>query len=822
MILEKFTLKGEKLKMKKKKLISSVLVFMLVFSVLFSPSTRALAEEHIPIGNLSQQESTENLSKEDEMTEEGAKEKEKGDLENEETDENKATEQELAEQDNKATEQELAEQDNKATEQDETEQGAVEDESTETIEDTTEKEIVEEDRLLLDDKALTQAGQPGYIGWKTASTSGFTDKLYIAIKGVKGTTEVAYCYNLEKTFPGTRGEDFSKIANASAVDFNSLVGKSRLSGEALKTKILQICYEGYPKNSKSLQNRYGLSDDEFCLITQAAIWYYTDSENVVQRGGYYDLSTKFQRIVRQKKVQDAFNQLITTNVQLPSNYELDLYYPTNRASRVQNLLSTKFKQDTAKKFEFSLDKRKEDGQGLEGARLQLLYNNGNLIQEWISDGNAKLFEAEAGSYIFREVQAPNGYEKANDIHFNIDNNGNVTSNNGKVEGGKKVVMVDRQSKPHIVIRKINPDGGVLAGADLQILSSDGANVIQQWTTDGTEKSIAIDAGKYIFRETKAPQGYDEVADVRFSVDDKGNITLDKALDYAKVESNKLIITDSKEVPKTTRKVKKEWRDAGFENERPEYVKIQLLADGQAYGTPITLNNDSGWVYEWPDLPKVDKNAKEIEYTVQEVEMAGKTIGIDYIPDYKYKDNTFTVTNIKGLEMVISKEVIGNGGDKSKEFTFEIELNFWDTLTHKEPIKYEGSVLEKYKDEVEAPEDGILNFDPITKKATIKLKHGQQVTLKNILYTPYLMYTVKELEENQDGYKTTYNGVDAPATGECTNHIVVRVKNTKEGTPPPTGIVENHKGTGVLIGMSMLGLLLVVIGYMSRLRKGIKQ
>ena len=58
----------------------------------------------------------------------------------------------------------------------------------------------------MDDKALTQAGQPGYIGWKTASTSGFTDKLYIAIKGVKGTTEVAYCYNLEKTFPGTRGK----------------------------------------------------------------------------------------------------------------------------------------------------------------------------------------------------------------------------------------------------------------------------------------------------------------------------------------------------------------------------------------------------------------------------------------------------------------------------------------------------------------------------------------------------------------------------------------------------------------------------------------
>lgn len=811
MILEKFTLKGEKLKMKKKKLISSVLVFMLVFSVLFSPSTRALAEEHIPIGNLSQQESTENLSKEDEMTEEGAKEKEKGDLENEETDENKATEQELAEQDNKATEQ------------DETEQGTVEDESTETIEDTTEKEIVEEDRLLLDDTAQMRTIEPGYIGWLTRSTTGYKDKLFVAKTGVKNTTEVAYCYNFDKTFPGTLGENFSKIANASADDFQNLVGNSRVYGEELKTKILKICYEGYPKNSKSMKERYGLSDDEFCLITQAAVWYYTDSRNVIARGEYYDQATKYQSIVRKDNVQRAFQALINTDIPLPVNYELDLYKPTNGGSRVQNLLSTKIKTDTQKRYEFYLDKRNEANQGLSGAILQFLRGDGNLIQEWTSDGTARLFEAEAGNYIFREKQAPDGYEKAADIYFNIDGSGNVkiTSQNGNAEG-KKVVMIDKQSKPKIIISKRNPENQELSGAELQILTSDEKTVLENWTTNGTEKSIAIDAGKYIFRETKAPQGYDKVADVRFSVDDKGNITLDKALDYAKVESNKLIITDSKEVPKITRKVEKKWRDTGFEKERPESVKIQLLADGKPYDNPITLNDSNAWMYEWKELPKVDKAGKEIEYTVQEVEMAGKTIGIDYIPDYKYKDNTFTVTNIKGLEMVISKEVIGNGGDKSKEFTFEIELNFWDSLTHKEPIKYEGSVLEKYKGEVEAPKDGILNFDPKTMKATIKLKHGQQVTLKNILYTPYLMYTVKELEENQDGYKTTYNDADVPATGECIDHIVVRVKNTKEGTPPPTGIVENHKGTGVLIGMSMLGLLLVVIGYISRLRKGIKQ
>lgn len=812
--------------MKKKRLLSGILILLLMFSFVFSSSTMAFAEEYESFGNNARQESIEQLPEENETEKDmlGEEQKVSEDLKVEDNTETEAEtgEQETTETDVEADKQETTE--TETAEQDETEQGTVEDESTETIEDTTEKEIVEEDRLLLDDTAQMRTGEPGYTAWLTTNQSAPNKhKLYVARKNVQGTTEVAYCYNFEEALPGTRGEDVSKIANASADDFQRLVGKSRLTGNELKTKILQICYVGYPKNSRSLKEKYNLTDDEFCLITQGAVWYYTDSKDTISKGGYFYNQDWYRKMVSQPKVQNAFQELINTNVQLPSNYELDLYYPTNSASRVQNLLSTKFKENTQKKYEFYLDKRNEANQGLSGAILQFLRGDGNLIQEWTSDGTARMFEAEAGNYIFREKQAPDGYEKAADIYFNIDGSGNVkiTSQNGNAEG-KKVVMIDKQSKPKIIISKRNPENQELSGAELQILTSDEKTVLENWTTNGTEKSIAIDAGKYIFRETKAPQGYDKVADVRFSVDDKGNITLDKALDYAKVESNKLIITDSKEVPKITRKVEKKWRDTGFEKERPESVKIQLLANGQAYGAPITLNNANGWVYEWKDLPKVDKDGKEIEYTVQEVEMAGKTIGIDYIPSYENKGDTFTVTNIKGLEMVISKEVIGNGGDKSKEFTFEIELNFMGFLTHKDQIKYEGSVLNGYENEVEAPKDGTLNFDPVTMKATIKLKHGQQVTLKNILYTPNLIYTVKELEENQDGYKTTYNGVDAPATGECTDHIVVRVKNTKEGTPPPTGIVENHKGTGVLIGMSMLGLLLVVIGYMSRLRKGIKQ
>lgn len=662
-------------------------------------------------------------------------------------------------------------------------------------------------------------GQSGYIGWKTAATTGYTDKFYIAVKGVNETTEVAYCYNFEKTFPGTRGEDFSKIANASSQVFQDLVGNSRLSGDALKTKILQICYEGYPKNSKSLKSKYSLSDDEFCLITQAAIWYYTDSKDVMGKGQYFDQSNKFQSMVRKQNVQNAYNELRNTNVTLPSNYELDLYYPTNTGSRVQNLLSTKFKQDTAKRFEFYLDKRTEAGKGLPGATLQLLYSNGNLIQQWTSDGNARLFEAEPGNYIFRETHAPSGYDKASDIHFNIDSKGNVTSNNGSVEGNKKVVMVDKQSKPHITIRKVSPDGNVLSGADLQILSSDGTKVIQQWTTDGMEKSIAIDAGDYIFRETKSPQGYDKVTDFHFSVDNNSNISLKETLDYVKVEGNKLIVTDSVEVPKITRTVVKEWRDRGFETERPDSVSIQLYADEKPYGKPVSLNAGNNWRHDWTDLPK-EKDGKEIVYSVKEI------ANDNYIPDYAFDENTgvFTVTNIKALDLVISKEVTGHGGDKSKQFTFEISLMFGGFLPYPvvEPLKYEGSVLPGYENEVTAPQDGAIKFDNTTGKARITLSHGQQIKIKGVLHTDNLIYTVKELEENQDGYKTTYNGKETPATGECISHMEVRVKNSKEGTPPPTGIFDHDNGSGLLLSISIVGLLLVAIGYVLRLRKGLKQ
>lgn len=822
--------------MKKKRLLSGILILLLMFSFVFSSSTMAFAEEYESFGNNARQESIEQLPEENETEKDmlGEEQKVSEDLKVEDNTETEAEtgEQETTETDVEADKQETTE--TETAEQDETEQGTVEDESTETIEDTTEKEIVEEDRLLLDDTAQMRTIEPGYIGWLTRSTTGYKDKLFVAKTGVENTTEVAYCYNFNKTFPGTLGENFSKIANASADDFQNLVGNSRVYGEELKTKILKICYEGYPKNSKSMKERYGLSDDEFCLITQAAVWYYTDSRNVIARGEYYDQATKYRSIVRKDNVQRAFQALINTDIPLPVNYELDLYKPTNGGSRVQNLLSTKIKTDTQKRYEFYLDKRNEANQGLSGAILQFLRGDGSLIQEWTSDGTARLFEAEAGSYIFREKLAPTGYEKANDILFKVDNNGNVTSGNGTIEGSKTVVMVDKQSKPQITISKRDQDGRQLSDAELQILSSDGNKILQHWNTNGIEKVFSIDAGDYIFKEVKAPQGYEKVSDVQFSVDVNGKITIKNAVDHVKAEGNKLIVVDRKEVPKTSVSVAKKWRDAGFEHERPDNIQVQLLADGKPYGDPQTLMKDQNNIlsYTWNDLPAQKYNAtvqqlEDIVYTIKEVDTKNQ-----YIVDIKngkgdaeavYKNYTFVLTNIKPIDLTLSKEVTGQTGDKRKKFTFEISILYDGYLPYTDQIvEFEGSVLPGYENEVTAPQNGTVEFK--NGKATISLSHGQQIKLKGLIYHENLICTMKEVEANQDGYKTTYNGQPATEKGvavPCNDHITLKVVNDKGGRPPVTGISEGDRGTKFLIGMSVIGFLLIAVGSRLRFRKGIK-
>ena len=65
-------------------------------------------------------------------------------------------------------------------------------------------------------------------------------------------------------------------------------------------------------------------------------------------------------------------------------------------------------------------------------------------------------------------------------------------------------------------------------------------------------------------------------------------------------------------------VEKIWDDAGNQDgKRPADIQVQLYADGEKSGEPVTLNEGNGWSHTWRELDE-KSDGKDIAYTVKEV------------------------------------------------------------------------------------------------------------------------------------------------------------------------------------------------------------
>ena len=109
------------------------------------------------------------------------------------------------------------------------------------------------------------------------------------------------------------------------------------------------------------------------------------------------------------------------------------------------------------------------GEELPGATLQIIDENGNVVEEWVSTDEAHFIEGKliAGKeYTLRETIAPDGYEIANEISFTVNEDGSVT----------EVVMYDEhtpdlETPPTVTID--TPNTGVSAdnGAELYLVAT---------------------------------------------------------------------------------------------------------------------------------------------------------------------------------------------------------------------------------------------------------------------------------------------------------------------------------------------------------------
>ena len=166
---------------------------------------------------------------------------------------------------------------------------------------------------------------------------------------------------------------------------------------------------------------------------------------------------------------------------------------------------------------------------LEGAKLTVLDKDGNVIDSWTStDKTHKIEGLVAGkSYILREEIAPEGFVRATDIEFKVENTKEI----------QKVTMIDKV----VDMTKNNIAGDEVEGAKMQVFDKEG-NIVDEWTSGKEAHKInnLVEGEKYTLHEETAPDGYVVATDIEFEV------TLDKETQH-EVMTDKIVEITKKNI-----------------------------------------------------------------------------------------------------------------------------------------------------------------------------------------------------------------------------------------------------------------------------------
>lgn len=206
-----------------------------------------------------------------------------------------------------------------------------------------------------------------------------------------------------------------------------------------------------------------------------------------------------------------------------------------------------------KEDKFSIKIRKKDAQkssiGLD-AKFKLYNEEGSKPidnkegRTNNSDNTLTLKDIPVGKYILREETPPEGYQKIDDIKFEIKDNGdfNLLTKNDLVsidnKKDKTIELIVKNQK-YFNLKILKRDGrdkekGLTATFGLY--DKNGKNITQDskgtqhtGTTDKDGNSLQfkdIQPGKYILKETTPPNGYHVIPEVTLNVNKKGEVTID--------------------------------------------------------------------------------------------------------------------------------------------------------------------------------------------------------------------------------------------------------------------------------------------------------
>lgn len=279
-----------------------------------------------------------------------------------------------------------------------------------------------------------------------------------------------------------------------------------------------------------------------------------------------------------------------------------------------------------------------------GAELEIYEKDTDKkVAQWTTDGknNWELTLPAGKRYRFHEKKAPAGCKLIKDFEFTVHKEeGKATelhnvADTSKVylQGSQVIVIDEEKQKKEIQIEKLSDNSKALAGAEFELYIKGEPVPIDRWTsTTDIRKTKVYPGVVYTIKETKVPEGkkYKKIADFDFSVEDNGNIKLERSPADVKATGNKLSITNT--YPEKFR--------VGFAKKK-SILDPTFLTDAR-----FEVHDEKGNVVEkWWTVNKITHfEIKPGKYTVKEVV---NPKGYEEISDFVFelkKDGTFIIEN----------------------------------------------------------------------------------------------------------------------------------------------------------------------------------
>ena len=227
----------------------------------------------------------------------------------------------------------------------------------------------------------------------------------------------------------------------------------------------------------------------------------------------------------------------------------------------------------------------------------------------------------------------------------------------------------------------------------------------------------------------------------------------------------ITVINTHETDKISITVEKKWEDANNQDGvRPESVQVQLYAGDNAYGDPVTLNEDNEWKTTYTNLEK-NESGSAINYTVKELgtkEENGKEIllGTDGTSKYEVKvsgsiEEGFTITNTHTPDEVsISVKKVWTDNDnqdgiRPQEITVELLAN-GESLNPRTTVLLSNNKLTHTFTKLPKKANGqVINYT--VKELDTKTVNGEEVMYGTDKTGIYKVSTTGSME---DGYAIT--------------------------------------------------------------------